>query len=182
MPVPPPPPPAGQFGSGGAFQPGPAFVKPAKKYEYHIQKHPEPDKKPLTVVTKEKSGLRGEDIIRDTKLKVYQRHYETVLNAAIEARLNLLDAPPDKQEALRARQAALEEIAKKLETDIRELSGPRVSSIRASGGSGVVIAGEPAEGTVIREVPAGPDSGGGVVELQDGEGNTLRLSQPPARR
>jgi hypothetical protein len=180
--VPPPPPPAGDYGYGGASQPGPAFVKPAKKFEYHIQKHPEPDKKPLTVVTKEKSVLRGEDIIRDTKLRVYQRHYETVLNEAIQARLQILDAPPEKQDALKARQAALEEIAAKLETDIRELSGPaRVSALMAPGG-GAVIVGEPLEARVLKEVHVGPAGGGGVVELHDEEGNTLRLPTPPVKR
>jgi hypothetical protein len=175
------PAPGGGFGYGGAG--GAAEAKPARKYEYHVQNQFGPGKKPLTVVTKEKSVQRGEDIIRDTKLRVYQRHYETVLNEAIQARLTLLDAPPEKQEALKARQAALEEIAKKLETDIRELSGPpRTSAMTAPGGA-AMIAGEAAiEGRVVKELPIGPEGGGGVVELHDEEGNTFRFSQPPAQR
>lgn len=176
------PPPVGASGYGGGLHNAPVETRPRQRVEYHLQHQPGPDKKSLAVVTKEKAGPRGEDIIRDTKLRVYQRHYETVLNAAIEARLNLLDAVPEKQESLKARQAALEEIAGKLEEDIRQLSGaPRTGALRIEGG-GAMMSGTGLEGTVIKETRPGPGGGAGTVELRDGEGNTLRLTEPRVER
>jgi hypothetical protein len=92
-------------------------------------------------VAKVEPAPTGEDIIRAIKLKVYQRHYETIFNEAIQARLAVIDAPPEKLEGLKARQVALEELASGLEEDIRQLSAPEHSGVikaRPATGTGAI--------------------------------------------
>ncbi len=67
---------------------------------------------------------RAEKIIRDVKLKVFQRHYESALSESVELERALLDAPADKKEAMTARLAALQGFTSKLEGGIHSLAVP----------------------------------------------------------
>ena len=63
----------------------------------------------------------GHDIIRQTKLKVLQRHYETVVNELVELEKAMLTAPADQREAMAAKLKALSDFAAKLEGDVEKL-------------------------------------------------------------
>ncbi|MFN0126650.1 MAG: hypothetical protein ACKV19_08195 [Verrucomicrobiales bacterium] len=171
-------PPAEGSGYGGATIPGSTKPIPSSKREFQNIATPAPVRPALTVVANEHPMSRGEDIIRETKLRVFQRHYETVLNQAIQARIALLDATPENQESLKARQAALEEIAGSLEEEIRRLSGPPLQNVIISPAVDTLPEVRLAVPT-NEELPIPSTSGDEViVEMRDAEGNTLLLTRP----
>lgn len=65
----------------------------------------------------------GEQIVREIKLRVFQRHFEMALSETMEMKKALLDAPPDKRESMEARLNALRGFADQLEKDIHSLAG-----------------------------------------------------------
>jgi hypothetical protein len=80
------------------------------------------------------SPPRGGEVVRDIKLRVFQRHYEATLSEAVEVEKALLSAPVDidvagftggtwsERKALTAKAKALHVFADKLEADIRALT------------------------------------------------------------
>jgi hypothetical protein len=69
----------------------------------------------------------GEQIIREIKLKVFKRHFETALSETMEMKKALLDAPPEKRESMEAKLNALRGFAEQLEKDIHSLAGQPAS-------------------------------------------------------
>ncbi|HWB05907.1 MAG TPA: hypothetical protein VG796_22995 [Verrucomicrobiales bacterium] len=65
----------------------------------------------------------GEQIVREIKLRVFQRHFEMALSETMEMKKALLDAPPDKRESMEAKLNALRGFADQLEKDIHSLAG-----------------------------------------------------------
>lgn len=171
-------PPAEGSGFGGVTIQRSAKAPPLKKAEIRSIARTAPVKKTSTLVANGDTRPRGEDIIRDTKLRVFQRHYETVLNEAIQSRIALLDATPENQESLKARQAALEEIARNLEEEIRHLSGPPQPNVIISPSDDNLPGVGSADPTIEALPPAAGSSDGVSVELRDAEGNALKLTPP----
>ena len=74
----------------------------------------------------------GHDIIRQTKLKVLQRHYETVVNELVELEKAVLTAPADQRDAMAAKLKALGDFAAKLEADVEKLDAHPAVVVAAS--------------------------------------------------
>jgi len=176
------PPPAQEGGFGNDTIQSSAKTIPSKSFKIRnvARGGPGPAKKSPPVAAKAGPRPRGEDIIRDTKLKVVQRHYEIVLNEAIQARIARLDATPENTESLKARQAALEEIARNLEEEIRHLSGPPQPNVILSPTSGNLPGVGLADPTSEASPPASAGPDGVIPEARDAEGSTLPLT-PPAK-
>jgi WD40 repeat protein len=65
---------------------------------------------------------RGLEIIRETKLKVLQRHYEETLNETVQLERKALSAPPDERAKMEEQAKAMRAFLSKLETDLQSLA------------------------------------------------------------
>jgi hypothetical protein len=68
----------------------------------------------------------GQEIIRQAKLRVLQRHYEDTLNQMIQLEKDALAAPPEEREKMEASAKAMREFLNKLESELLPLAdGPK---------------------------------------------------------
>ncbi len=79
---------------------------------------------PLLAQNSKSSAPPASDPVRETKISVLQRHLESALNDKLQIERQLLSAPAEQQEQLKAKAAALAKFSADLERDLRQLMMP----------------------------------------------------------
>jgi len=69
-------------------------------------------------------AVPAEDLIKETTIKVLQRHLETAMTDKLEIQKQLLSAPADEQTALQNKAAALTKCIAEVERELTQLSPP----------------------------------------------------------
>jgi len=105
--------------------------RPARASNRYFDDNPAPAATPALPPSPAPPRARGEQIIRDTKLKVLQSHYETALSEQVAAERALIDAADDKRPALETRLKGLKGFVERLEADIQKLAASAASDARA---------------------------------------------------
>jgi hypothetical protein len=115
--------------------------------------------KPITPTRTGKAEQRepktstGQSLIRETKLKVLQKHYESALNETIQLEKTALSAEPEERAKAEAKAKSMRDFLHKLEAELQTLTAQSVSAKIMPADTGAA---------------AGPAAGSGVPGLPEG--------------
>ena len=133
--------------------PAPRAPRASNKY---YDEHGGPTAMPAPSPSPAPPRARGEQIIRDTKLKVLQSHYETALSEQVAAERALIDAADDKRPALETRLKGLKGFVERLEADIQKLAASAASDAPAGAGGDYRTGPRKVRASAVSPSPADP--------------------------